>query len=162
MIRLVFLLTAIIEWVSVFIEWWIPSYKIGGIFSFVLLVIFISKVVLNPAHNVLYLASWLISLSTFGSTWIYQVWQQKGFFFQPISITRFFLIILLLLSLTVVFIYHQALFSYKRTRGNVEKEKLVVEKKKFNLIAFIKKIFGKNKANQDIYLILGEMIEEEK
>ncbi len=160
MVRLVFLLTAITGWASVFIEWWIPSYKIGGIFSFILFIIFISKVVLNPSHNLIYFASWLISLSTLASIWIYHLWEEKGFFFQPISITRFFLIVLLLLSFVAVFIYHQAVLSYKRTRGNVEKEKLVVENKQFNLIEFIKKIFSKSKANQEIYLTLGEVIED--
>ncbi len=94
--------------------------------------------------------------------WIYTFWDEQDFIVQPLIVMRVVYVLFLFIMLGLVAAWWRAVTAFQHKRGNVDKEQLVrtdepLSEKWRNIQ---RRFRGEKTENQDIYLILGDEVEE--
>lgn len=113
------------------------------------------------------LAATLLFLNWAGGEWVYQTWDAKSAFIDPVIIARFFGVLGLMTVFFIVFAYHRHFFSYKRTKGRTR------DIRQMEIFApyvqawerFIQQFKGSTEdkgEHEAIYFTLGKVVEEDE
>ena len=139
--------------------WWIPPSVFLVTLCFITALVAIIHYLLTRSQPYAYLAALAILISDTFAAWAYRTWAEHGFGFSPLAMARGAFFLMLIVTLYGVFAYWRAVTAFRMKRGNVEKERLVVQRNTLqdalqHLLARWKK-----KPSDDIYLPLGEKVE---
>ncbi|WP_028987594.1 hypothetical protein [Thermicanus aegyptius] len=129
-----------------------------SIMLFIFVAIYLTKLLLNKEHDLVIVASFFAVGSVFIGNWVYGVWTENHYPLQPIIVSRIFLILATFVGAALLFMYGAALISYRRTRGNIEKERLVAKTKE-NWLNKLKFLSNREK-QEELTLVLGEAVPE--
>lgn len=129
-----------------------------SIMLFIFVAIYLTKLLLNKEHDLVIVASFFAVGSAFIGNRVYDLWTENHYPFQPIIVARVFLVLTALMGAALLFMYGAALISYRRTRGNIEKERLVAKTKE-NWLNKLHSLSNREK-QEELTLVLGEAVPE--
>lgn len=122
------------------------------------------RLILFLEHDAVLVFGALMAVSAGAGSWAKGVWEKSGAILSPPFMGRIVLILTAVLAVIVTIYYVRAVDTYRRSRANLTKERLVVEEEPdiARLAAgLVRRLIRRDQAEKpgEIVLILGERVE---